>query len=508
MHNQPNDPHKDTWRQSLGAALDKASPVGAKLVNSLGALVLGGEPAPVPVTPAPVGGTVGFPAPDLNLQLNGWTRDLKQSIARPARVGIWTMVVFVFGLGTWAATAPLSSAIIAHGSFVATGQNKIVQHLEGGIIAKILASEGEKVSEGQALFELDDTNSRADEQQLTIRQATLLATKARLDAERNGESEVAFPEQLQAMAANPEVAKSIAAQRALFVSRQAEFEGQRDISQGQIKAIQQEIVGLNAQKSSAEQQLEFLTKETETAARLLEKGLSEQSRVLELRRAKAKTQGDIGQFIAEISRAEQRILQARDELAHLHSKMISDGAELYRETTADLSDTEQRLTAAKGVLSRHIIRAPANGVIVKFNYHTAGGVIPPGQIVAEILPTDAKLIVEAMVRPEEIDFVHSGQPAEVRLSALNQRTTPLVQGTVVYVSADKIQNTNSRSAGAEYYYLARVELDEASVKERIGKLKLSPGMPGEVYMKTGERTMWQYLTRPIVDVMWHGAREK
>ncbi len=508
MHNQPNAPQSESWRQSLGAALDKASPVGAKLVNSLGALVLGGEPAPMPVAATASGGTVGMPVPDLNAQLNGWTRDLKQSIARPARVGVWTMVVFVFGLGLWATTAPLSSAIVAHGSFVATGQNKIVQHLEGGIIAKILVNEGEKVTEGQSMVELDDTNSNADEQRLTIRQATLLSTKARLDAERNGETEITFPAQLEAMSGNPEVAKSISAQRALFASRQAEFDGQRDINERQINAIQQEIVGLNAQKSSAESQLVFLSKETETAAKLLERGLSEQSRVLELRRAKAKTEGDIGQFIAEIGRAEQRILVAKNELTHLHSKMISDGAELYRETTADLSDTEQRLTAAKGILTRHIIRAPVNGVIVKMNYHTSGGVIPPGQVVAEILPTDAKLIVEAMVRPEEIDFVHSGQQAEVRLSALNQRTTPLVVGNVVYVSADKIQNQNARVPGADYYYLARVELDEASVKERIGKLKLSPGMPAEVYMMTGERTMWQYLTRPIVDVMWHGAREQ
>ncbi len=507
MHKLP-DTQKDSWRQTLGAALDKASPVGAKLVNSLGALVLGADDQPIAAMTVPTGGSVGAPAVDLDAQLNGWTRDLNQSIRRPARVGIFTMVVFVGGLGLWATTAPLSSAVVAHGSFVATGQNKIVQHLEGGIIAKILVNEGDKVTDGQAMLELDDTNSNADDQRLTIKQATLLATKARLDAERNGDTEVTFPEQLESMSGNPEVAKSISAQRALFASRQAEFEGQRDINERQIKAIEQEIVGLNAQKASAQSQLEFLSKETETAARLLDKGLSESSRVLELRRTKAKTEGDIGQFLAEIGRAEQRILQAQNELTHLHSKMISDGAELYRETTADLSDTEQRLTAAKGVLSRHIIRAPVNGVIVKLNYHTSGGVIPPGQVVAEILPTDAKLIVEAMVRPEEIDFVHSGQTAEVRLSAMNQRTTPLVVGNVVYVSADKIQNQNARSPGQEYFYLARVELDEASVKERIGKLKLSPGMPAEVYMKTGERTMWQYLTRPIVDVMWHGAREQ
>lgn len=496
--------NKPDWREGLSAAVGSVSPVGAKLVNSLGALVVGGAPQPVPAV-APAGLA---PASDLDAQLNGWARPLNQSIRQPARVGVWMMLVFVFGLGTWAATAPLSSAIVAHGSFVATGQNKIVQHLEGGIISKLLIAEGDKVVEGQPLLELDDTTSKADEQRLSIRKGTLLATKSRLDAERDGLDDITFPDELARMAENPEIAKSIAAQRSLFASRKAQFESQRDINERQIAAIEQEIVGLNAQKDSARSQLVFITKEADTAGRLLEKGLMEQSRVLDLRRTKAKTEGDIGQFVAEIGRAEQRILATRNELAAMRSKMIADGADLYRETTAELSDAEQRLTAAQGILSRHIVRAPATGVIVKMNYHTAGGVIPPGQVVLEILPTGAKLIVEAMVPPQQIDFVHAGQLADIRLSAMNQRTTPMVLGNVVYVSADKIQNPNARVPGTEAFYVARVELDDASVKERIGKLKLSPGMPAEVYLKTGERTMWEYLTRPIVDTMHHGAREQ
>ena len=493
----------DDWRQNLGSALDKASPVGAKLVNSLGALVAG-SPEPLPA----MANTDATANSDISALLNGWTRNLDQSIAKPARIGMMMMFVFVGVLGLWMTTAPLSSAVVARGSFVATGQNKIVQHLEGGLIRKILVNEGDKVEAGQALVEMDDTTSRADEQRLSIKRATLLAAKARLDAEREGMDDIVFPAELQDMGGDPEVAKSVQAQQSLFASRREEFNGQREINERQIAAIGQEIEGLNAQKASTETQLALMTREADNAERLLGKGLTELSRVLELRRTKAKLEGDVGQFVSEIGKAEQRILQTKNELVHQRSKIMLDGADLYRETTAELSDTEQRLSASRGILGRHIIRAPAKGVIVKMNYHTAGGVIQPSQTVLEILPTDEKLIVEAMVRPDEIDSVHVGQQAEVRLSALNQRTTPLVVGNVVYVSADKIANQNARAPGSEYFYLARVELDEASVKERIGKLKLAPGMPAEIYMMTGERTMWQYLVKPIVEVMYHGAREK
>ena len=496
----------DAWRQSLGAAFDKVTPVGARLVQSLENLALGG-PQPAPAVAAATTAAAAA-AGDLNAQLYGWSRDIDQSIRRPAQVGIWMFAVFIVGLGLWATTAPLSSAIVAHGSFVATGQNKVVQHLEGGLIRSILVKEGDKVQAGQALIEMDDTASRADEQRYAIRQATLLATKARIEAERDGTDTIAYPPQLTAMAGNPEVAKSIEAQQSLFATRRTEFQTQREINERQIAAIQHEIEGLQAQKAANEEQLALTAKEAESAEQLLVKGLTEKGRVLDLQRNRARLAGDVGQFVSEIGKAEQRILETRSQLNDLRSKFFIEDADLYRQTQAELSDTEQRLTASRSVLDRHIIRAPTNGVIVKMNYHTAGGVIPPSQVVLEILPTDEKLIVEAMVRPEEIQFVQVGQAASVRLSALNQRTTPLIEGTVNYVSADKIQNPMARAPGSDYFYLVRVELDEASIRDRIGKVKIAPGMPGEVYMKTGERTMWQYLTRPIVDVMYRGGREQ
>ena len=501
------------WRGRLGGALGGTSPVGARLIGSLGSLVSGEQAAETALAgfAARGGAVAGATDPDSILrQLHGWHAGLDDSIRRPARVGIAMLIVFVFGLGLWATTAPLSSAVVARGSFVATGQNKIVQHLEGGIIRKLLVNEGDAVQADQPLIELDDTSSNAEKRRLEIKQASLLATKARLDAEREGAEHIVYPPELTAVMSDEEVAKSVRAQEALFQSRREEFNAIREINERQIAAIEEEIEGLKAQKASSDEQLNLIVEETATAQKLYGKGLTELSRLLDLKRTKSKIEGDIGQFQSAIGKAEQRILETKTDLIHQRTKLIEDGADLYRATTADLSDTEERLTAAKNILARHIIRAPVRGVIVKMQYHTAGGVIPPSQPILEILPTDEKLLVEAMVRPEEIDFIHVGEEAELRLTALNQRTTPMVQGKVIYVSADKIQNQGqtSRLPGQDYYYLVRVELDDQSVKDRVGTVKLAPGMPAEVYVKTGYRTMWEYLTKPIVDVMHHGGREK
>ena len=314
----------ENWRDNVGAALDKATPIGARLVQSLESLTLG-NPATAQVA---VGGGAG-PGYDLSDQLHGWTRNIDQSIRRPAWVGLIMLVVFVGGLGLWATTAPLTSAVVAHGSFVATGQNKIVQHLEGGIIAKILVNEGDQVQAGQALIELDDTSIRSEVQRYEIKRATQLAAKARLDAEREGAREITFPDELSQLGANPEVAKSVQAQRSLFMTRRDEFDAQRQINERQIGAIEQEIEGLKAQKDSSEQQLDLMATEVESAEKLLEKGLIERSRVMDMQRNKAKLEGDVGQYMSEIGKAEQHVLETRTNLTQLRSKMFSEDADLY-----------------------------------------------------------------------------------------------------------------------------------------------------------------------------------
>lgn len=487
--------NSDHWRQAVARAIEAATPIGVRIISRLGDVIAGQAAAPATE-----------PQPGESTQLHDWHRPLVNDIRRPTHIGMMMFLVFICGTSVWASTAPLASAVVAQGLFVATGQNRLVQHLEGGIIREILVREGEIVNAGQPLVLLDDTSIKAEVRRLEIKEATLLATKARLDTERLGARTITYPDEIQSRIADPEVARTVAAQNSLFQSRMAEFEAQRQINERQIGAIEREIEGLNAQMASAREQLTLNSEELQGAEKLYGKGLIQLSQLLLLKRNRSKLEGDIGQFVSEIGRAEQRILGTHNELAHQRSKLVEEGADLYRQTIAELSDTQERLTAGREIFKRQIIRAPSPGIIVKMEHHTPGGVIAPGQQVLELLPTDEKLIVEAYVHPQEINYVHVGLEAEMRLTSLNQRTTPLILGRVIYISADKIQS-DKKSALGEYYYIARIELDEAAAREHLADAKIAPGMPAEVYIMTGERTAFEYMLKPITDVMHRGGRE-
>jgi HlyD family type I secretion membrane fusion protein len=485
-----------TWRQTVGQALATASPVGSGILGRLGDVITG-----------PTALVASAQPQSTAIDLDSWHAPLNKSIAQPARLGMFVLVFLVGGATLWASTAPIASAVVASGLFVATGQNRIVQHLEGGIIRSIDVKEGDAVEAGQRLVVLDDTAIQADVRRLEIKQAALLATKARIDAEREMAEYVTYPDEVLAKRHDSEIAKIISSQNAVFASRREEFEAQRQINESQIKSIEKELEGLKSQQGSASEQLSLVKQELDGAQKLLAKGLTELSRVLQIRRNAAKFEGDFGQFVSAIGKAEQRILETKSELISMRSKIVADGADLYRQTTADLSDTEERLYASRGVLKRQTISAPVRGIVVKLNYHTTGGVIGPGQPLLELLPTDEKLLVEAAVSPMDITHVHQGSDAELRLTALSQRKTPLILGKVVYVSADKIEN-DPRGRPGQFHYVARIQLDEESVRKELPKdEKISPGMPAEVYIKTGERTMMEYLLKPITDSLHRAGRE-
>jgi HlyD family type I secretion membrane fusion protein len=491
-------PKLDQWRQSIGNAIASATPVGTQLIDRLSEVIGGPQMATAPAPATPGTGA---------MSLDDWHAPLNQSIDRPVRLGMFVLIFFVGGFLVWSMTAPLASAVVARGVFVATGQNRIVQHLEGGIIKEIKAAEGAVVEAGEPLYILDDTSSKADVRRLEIVQATHIATKARIDAERTFAPSVTFPDSLLNAAGDEEIAKIMQSQSALFASRMQEFATQKQINESQIAAIGQELEGLKAQRESAIEQLSLVRQELVGAQKLFGKGLTDLPRLLLLKRNKSKLEGDVGQYTSAIGKAEERVLETRTELLQMRSKIIEQGADLYRQTTAELSDTDERLEAARAILNRRVIRAPVRGVVVKSMYHTTGGVIGPGQAVAELLPTDEKLLVEAAINPIDINHVHIGLEAELRLSALNQRTTPLVLGRVIYISADKIES-DQRTQPGQFHYVARIELDEKTLKERVpANTKIAPGMPADVYVKTGDHTMMEYILKPIMDSMRRAGRE-
>lgn len=432
-----------------------------------------------------------------------WHANVPKSIKRPAVIGLVVLSFAFFGFGIWAGTAPINSAVVASGKFIATGQNKIIQHLEGGIIQKIRVREGELVQPGQILFELDGTSAKAQLRRLVLKRYRLLAMQARLTAERNFHDEITFPQNLQDAAGVPEV-------QLILERQESEFSARRDVLESQIMVLQQEkagitevVAGLHKSRRAIKKQMELIDEELVGHKSLYEKGLLQLSRFLQYKRAKADYQGKLGTEIASIGRANADSAKIMSQIVALKSTRVEKSVEQLRTVETELDDLEEQLKSAQDILTRLEIRAPVPGIIVKLWHHTSGGVIAPGQKILEILPIEEDLLVEAYVQPSDIDVVREGNNAQLRLVALKQRVTPMVPGRVIYVSADTIEGRNP----GEVVYLARIRMDEKKATEIEG-FKGAPGMPVEVYIETGERTFIQYLVSPISDSFSRSFREQ
>ena len=233
------------------------------------------------------------------------------------------------------------------------------------------------------------------------------------------------------------------------------------------------------------------------------KGLVRISKYLSLKRSEAKLIGQSGELTAQIGRAKERIAEAESQIRHARSERIEEAVRELRETEGKVGDVEEQIKDASDVLTRLEIRSPVEGVVVKLAHHTPGGVLKPGEDVLELLPVKEELLIEAYVRPDDIDVVQKGDRAQLRLLALKQRTTPMLHGVVNYVSADRIEGERQ----GDSYYVARIRLDDAD-RKRIAALKVAAGMPVEVYIVSGERTFLEYLAAPISDSFRRAFREE
>lgn len=432
-----------------------------------------------------------------------WHQSVPKSVSGYTIPGVLVILLAFGGFGWWAVTAPLSSAAVARGIFVATGQNKVIQHLEGGIIRKILVSEGEKVEPDQVLVELAGTQAQADVNRLELKFFTLRAHHARLEAERLGRDKLVFPVSLLKSSKTDEHAQVLKTQKEEFAARQNNLRDERGVIEKRISAIREEIDGIEALRTSNSGQAALLEEELKDAKHLLDQGLMQKTRYLQLKRALVSLEGENANYAARIAQAKQRISEAETQISQLESKYREDSVAAYGKVQTEMEDVEERLVAAHDILKRQSVISPSRGVVLKLHFHTAGAVIGPGQPILELLPTDEQLVIEAYVRPEDIDSVYKGLEAEVRLVALKQRTTPLVKGKVIYVSADAIRRKDSK----ELFYEARILLDAESLQGNK-EIKLAPGMPAEVYIQTGERTFLDYIINPITASFQRAFREE
>ncbi|WP_230532347.1 HlyD family type I secretion periplasmic adaptor subunit [Microvirga roseola] len=435
-----------------------------------------------------------------------WYASVPRSTRLPTLLGTGILAFSVMGFGFWGSMAPIAGAVVTPGAFVATGQNKLIQHLEGGVIKEILVREGDLVEPGQALLELDETTPRAELRRLTLRQAHLLAIEARLRAEMIDTDEITFPRELELHRdTDPEIATIMKAQRATLAARRKSLASEIVSIKTGIDALEERVKGSTTQLASVRQQIAYFEEELQTKEQLLKSGLIRKSEVLALQRARANLQGEVGRLTGDIGDAKERIARSEEQIAGVRNTAVKTSVEQLHETLAELADVRERLLASQRVLDRIKLTSPVKGVVVKLRYHTPGGVVEPGKTVMEIVPLGENLLIEVRVRPQDIENVKMGQQAIIRMTALKQRITPMIAGQVVYVSADTLPDETSQLTRSDVY-VARVAPEPAEIA-KIEGFAPTPGMPAEVYIKTAERTFLQYLLQPLKDSMSRAFRE-
>lgn len=434
-----------------------------------------------------------------------WYREVPRSIGRQATFGLLLMLVTFGGFGTWAMLAPLAAAVIAQGSFVATGQNKIVQHLEGGIIAEILVQEGDRVTEGQVMLTLDQTLALASTRELSLRRIRLEATQARLMAEQQHLDRLIFPPHLVAERGDPEAAMILDGQTLAFQASTASLANDISVISRNLDALDIRTTGYGIQLEATQSQLALLAEELEAKSALVESGLSRRSEALALRRAMLEADGQVGRLEAEIAELTEMRAKFEAQIAKTRDDYSRNALTQLQTIESELESVREQLRKSENILDRTAVIAPVSGTVVRLYYHTTGGVVETGRPIVEILPADAPLIIEVLVPRTNIDSVHVGQKATVRLTGLNQRTTPVLNGSVEYVSADAI--ADGTTGTRREVYLSRVTVSPEEM-QRVQNFSPTPGMPAEIMIQTEERTFAQYLAKPVLDSMSRAFREQ
>ncbi|WBU64444.1 HlyD family type I secretion periplasmic adaptor subunit [Paracoccus aerodenitrificans] len=418
--------------------------------------------------------------------------------------GLVLLVLSFGGFGAWAFRAPLAAAVMAPGSFVATGQNKIVQHLEGGIISEILVGEGDSVSAGQPLIRLDETAAMANKRELELRRARLEAISARLRAEYDGLETPNFSDFLLDQADDPAISMIMNEQLAAFRAAKAKLDGEIVLLQSNILAGTSRADGYRGQLSAVETQLDLLREDHDTRSQLLERGLVKRSELNSLARAVANAEGEAERLKSQIAETLETVNKAKSEIEQTRRQHIQTALDESQSIEADLDSVREQSMRARDILERSEIVSPVSGTIVRMYYHTAGGVIEAGKAIVEILPDDAPLVIETHVSRTDVDDVAVGQRASVRLTSLNQRTTPVLEGELIYVSADAL--TTETDGIPKEVYVARIDIP-ASELDRVTGFRPTPGMPAEVMIETQSRTFARYLVKPIEDSLSRAFRE-
>jgi membrane fusion protein, epimerase transport system len=421
-----------------------------------------------------------------------------------ARRAALVLLLGVVPVAAWMGFAPLSAAVVASSFVKVDLDRRVVQHAEGGTVREVKVRDGQHVAKGETLLVLGDVSVDADLNRLNYRVAVERASLARLEAEQMSAASVEFsPQLIEAARSDPRLAEQMAKERALFSARRDALVSQSVLLRSQQVKVVQEATALRAQIAQATESLKHQTAELETNRRLLGDGFVSATRISQLEATVADYGVKLEEKRSELARAEQRLLDADLRIKSLEGDYRQQASDQLKVSAAKLAEIEQEQRKTVDASSRQVIVAPVAGDVINLKFTTPGSVVSPREPIADIVPSNPRLVVEAHVRTEDVSRVQQDQPAEIRFTAFGSRTTPLVQGKVFYLAADRTVD----HATSQAYYVVLVEVDPASIAS-AGDVKLQAGMPAEVYLKGEERTPLQYLAEPVTQVLRRAGRER
>ena len=418
-------------------------------------------------------------------------------------IGGVVVSLLLLGFLLWGSLAPLAQGVVAIGVVEVAGENKAIQHLEGGIVKTLHVREGDTVQAGDPLVDLDDTKPRAEQYLLEARYYGALAEIDRLNAELYGRAEVVFSEEFGTLDGDVRVAEIKQSQIDLFTERRAQHAGEIEILNARVEQLGEQVKGLKARRDAAIQEQELLEKTVATLADLVERQIESDVELTQRSLDLARTRGSVGQISAEIAEAELAVGETRQQIIQLKNNYRTELSDSLTKAQNLYFETGDRLFAVRDQVTRTRMTSPIMGKVINMQVHTVGGTVTAGQTVMNVVPEDDRLIVEAQVRPTDRDNVNEGQAARLRFTALNQRATPELLGEVTLVSADILTDAESQMQ----YYLAQVEIPDAEIA-RLGDKDIRPGFPVEVTFSGSERTLLQYLAEPLSGLIRRAMKEE
>lgn len=420
--------------------------------------------------------------------------DLDTDPSRHARLGWLIVLLGVGGFLLWAFFAPLDKGVPVSGTVTVSSNRKVVQHQTGGTIDDILVKEGDMVKAGQPLVRMNDVQVKSAYEIGRVQYFNARAVEARLVAERDGKKAIAFPPELESVKNDPRVAANISLQDQLFSSRQSALQSELASIDESIAGVKAQLRGLQDGLESQKQQQQFLKEQLEGVRDLAREGYVARNRLLDLERTYAQINGGISENIGNIGRAQRQI-------AELGMRRLQRQQEYQKEVRTQLTEMQKeaealanRMKSLEFDMENVLVKAPVDGVVVGLNVFTRGGVVPGGYRLMDLVPADDPLIVEGQVEVHLIDKVHPKLPVELIFAAFNQNETPHIPGEVTQVSADRMVDEKT---GMPYYKLQAKVTPEG--KKLLQAHQVRAGMPVEIFVKTGERTMMNYLLKPIFD---------